>query len=150
MIDPTIVVAILGTVGTVVSGVIVYLNKRKASKEGMQASFQQIAAELVTDQIKSFSSENQKLLNRIDDLAKAEKDNERLIEELRGEVFSMRIRITSIVATLQSLAQFAEGLVTLYDIKDEDEFKSLLRSHHEAIKAAIQTLLEEEERREEQ
>lgn len=146
MIDPTVIVAILGTVGTIVSGVIVYLNKRKASKEGMQTSFQQIAAEMITDQVKSFASENEKLINRLDTLANAEKQNERLIEELRAEVFSMRIRITSIAATLQSLAQFAEGLVTLYDIKDEDEFKNLLRSHHEAIKSAITTLLEEEGR----
>lgn len=146
MIDPTVVVAVIGTIGTIVSGVIVYFNKRKASKEGMQTSFQQIAAEMITDQVKTFASENEKLLTRIDSLADTEKENERIIGQLRSELFHMRIRITSIIATLQSLAQFAEGLVTLYDIKDEDEFKNLLRSHHKAIQSAIKTLLEEEER----
>lgn len=144
MIDPAIVVAVIGTVGTLLSGVVIYWQKRTESKENMDASFQQIAAELISDQVKSFASENEKLIKRIDNLANREKENERLIEELRDELFSMRMRILSVAATLQSLAQFAESLVMLYDVKDEDEFKEILRNHHRSIQAAMNALNEEE------
>lgn len=144
MIDPTIVVAIIGTLGTIISGATVYWHQKRQSQEALSTSFQQIAAELISDQVKSFASENDKLINRINELAKQERRNEQLIDKLREDVFSMRLRISSVAASLQSLAQLANSLVTLYDVKDAKDFKELLRNHQKSIDLIIDQLVREE------
>lgn len=146
MIDPTIVVAIIGTLGTILSGSTVYWHQRKQSREALNTSFQQIAAELISDQVKSFAAENEKLVRRINELAVQERKNEVVIDQLREDIFVMRLRISSVVASLQSLAQLAESLVTLYDVKDADEFKEILTNHQKSIHLVIEQLVEEERR----
>jgi len=136
-IHPTIIVAIIGLPITII---LAKFKSKLTKEEESEKAFHALAGDLIKDNMQKLMDQNQRLDQKIDKLEGKTNISDKEIEELREQVYRLKMKTIAFRAMLEMFANTVDQMISVHGTVTEEDFEDMLRAHKNSIDEALLSL----------